>query len=133
MSAVHDQHHDQLLYQGWLELLSWMKGYAEERGVRFDKEADFPDFIYRMERPYEVPTTIMSASLSDSRGEPFLMCSVSPRHVEMKHIAVRVPGGHIHWHVHHDGQNLVTGKIPLSQHRFFKMADRAYQALAVKG
>jgi hypothetical protein len=131
MAAV--DHHDEQLYRSWLELIGWMRGYATEKGVRFEKEADFPDFIYRMERPYEVPTTIMSASLSDGRGEPFLICSVSPRHVEMKHIALRVPGGHIHWHAHHDGKHLVAGKIALSHERFVQMADRAYQALAVKG
>ncbi|MER3603305.1 MAG: NADH-quinone oxidoreductase, partial [Thermus sp.] len=62
--------HEKALYEAWVELLSWMRAYAKEKGVRFEKEADFPDFIYRMERPYDLPTTIMTASLSDALGEP---------------------------------------------------------------
>jgi hypothetical protein len=48
--------HEAKLYEAWVELLGWMRAYAEEKGVRFEKEADFPDFIYRMERPYDLPT-----------------------------------------------------------------------------
>jgi hypothetical protein len=69
MSASHERE----LYEAWVELLGWMREYAREKGVRFEKEADFPDFIYRMERPYDLPTTIMTASLSDALGEPFLL------------------------------------------------------------
>ncbi len=58
------------LYEAWVELLSWMREYAQAKGVRFEKEADFPDFIYRMERPYDLPTTIMTASLSDGSVSP---------------------------------------------------------------
>lgn len=58
------------LYEAWVELLSWMREYAQAKGVRFEKEADFPDFIYRMERPYDLPTTIMTASSPTGLGNP---------------------------------------------------------------
>ncbi|WP_135257717.1 NADH-quinone oxidoreductase subunit 15 [Thermus caldilimi] len=127
MSASHERE----LYEAWVELLSWMREYAREKGVRFEKEADFPDFIYRMERPYDLPTTIMTASLSDALGEPFLLADVSPRHAKLKRIGLRLPRAHIHLHAHYEpGKGLVTGKIPLTKERFFALADRAREALA---
>lgn len=86
MSAAHDHHHDEMLYQAWVQVIEWMKEYAAEKGVQFSKESDFPDFIYRMERPYDLPTTMMAVSLSDERGEPFFFASVSPRHAKLKHV-----------------------------------------------
>lgn len=132
MSAAHDHHHDEMLYKAWVQVLEWMQQYAAENGVQFTKESDFPDFIYRMERPYEIPTTVMAASLSDGRGEPFLLASVSPRHAELKHLSFRVPGGHIHYHAHwEEGKGLaLEGKIPLTKERLYGMADRAKTALA---
>jgi len=132
MSVAHNHQHDEMLYQAWVQVMEWMKEYASEKGVQFTKESDFPDFIYRMERPYELPTTIMAASLSDERGEPFFFASVSPRHAELKHVAFRVPGGHVHYHAHwEDGRGLVLeGKFPLTKERLFQMADRAKNALA---
>ena len=119
------------LYEAWVELLSWMREYAQAKGVRFEKEADFPDFIYRMERPCDLPTTIMTASLSDGLGEPFLLVDVSPRHAKLKRIGLRLPRAHIHLHAHYEpGKGLVTGKIPLTKERFFALADRAREALA---
>ena len=116
------------LYEAWVELLSWMREYAQAKSVRFEKEADF---IYRMERPYDLPTTIMTASLSDGLGEPFLLVDVSPRHAKLKRIGLRLPRAHIHLHAHYEpGKGLVTGKIPLTKERFFALADRAREALA---
>lgn len=131
---VNNYHHDELLYQAWVQVLDWMRQYAQEKNCRFEKESDFPDFIYRMERPYELPTTIMAASLSDHRGEPFLTAEVSPRHADLKRIGFRVPGAQIHWHAHyHQPQGLLLdGKLALSKEKLFQMADRASQALAVK-
>ena len=130
MGAAHD-HHDLMLYQSWVQVIEWMKEYAAEKGVQFTKESDFPDFIYRMERPYEVPTTTMAVSLSDERGEPFFFASVSPRHARLKHVAFRVPGGHIHYHAHwEDGKGLtLEGQFPLTKEKLFQMADRARSAL----
>lgn len=131
MSAAHDHHHDEMLYQAWVQVIEWMKEYAAEKGVQFSKESDFPDFIYRMERPYELPTTMMAVSLSDERGEPFFFASVSPRHAKLKHVAFRVPGGHVHYHAHwEDGKGLVLeGKFSLTKEKLYQMADRARAAL----
>ncbi|GIW26512.1 NADH-quinone oxidoreductase subunit 15 [Meiothermus sp.] len=132
MSAAHDPHHDAMLYQAWVQVIEWMKAYAAEKGVLFSKESDFPDFIYRMERPYDLPTTMMAVSLSDERGEPFFFASVSPRHAKLKHVAFRVPGGHVHHHAHwEDGKGLMLeGKFPLTKEKLYQMADRARAALA---
>lgn len=131
MSAAHD-HHDEMLYKSWVQVLDWMREYAADKGAGFVKESDFPDFIYRMERPYEVPTTIAVASLSDERGEPFLMAAVSPRHAELKHISFRVPGGQVHYHAHwEEGKGLaLEGKIAVTKEKLYSMADRARSALA---
>lgn len=131
MSAVHDHQHDAMLYRAWVQVIEWMKEYAAEKGVQFSKESDFPDFIYRMERPYELPTTMMAVSLSDERGEPFFFASVSPRHAKLKHVAFRVPGGHVHYHAHwEEGQGLVLeGKFSLTKEKLYQMADRARAAL----
>mgnify|MGYP005843563337 FL=1 len=132
MSAGHDHHHDEMLYKSWVQVIGWMKEYAAEKGVQFTKESDFPDFIYRMERPYQVPTTMMAVSLSDGRGEPFFFASVSPRHAKLKHVAFRVPGGHVHYHAHwEDGKGLaLEGKFPVTKEKLYQMADRARTALA---
>lgn len=136
MSVAHliNHHHDEMLYDAWVQVLEWMRQYAAEKGVRFEKESDFPDFIYRMERPYELPTTIMAASLSDEAGEPFLIASVSPRHAEMKRIELRVPGAMLHWHAHwEDGRGLVVGgKLPLDKARLYQLADRAREAKGIR-
>lgn len=75
-------------YQAWTEMLQWMREYAaQHEHALFSKEADFPDYIYRMERPYDLPTTIMSASLSNpANGKPVLLLSVSPRHSVFKEL-----------------------------------------------
>ena len=72
---------DLQFYQTWTNVLNWMREYSKvHEKASFEKEADFPDYIYRMERPYELPTTIMSASLSDGEGNPILFLNASPRH-----------------------------------------------------
>ncbi|AEB11514.1 NADH-quinone oxidoreductase subunit 15 [Marinithermus hydrothermalis] len=121
------ENHDKALYEAWVEVLDWLKAYAVERGVRFEWEADFPDYIYRMHRPYDLPTRVMTVSLSDERGEPFFLADVSPRHAKLKQISFRVPGGHLHWHAHYEeGRGLVLGgKIPLTKEKLYQLADRA--------
>lgn len=133
MSAGHS--HDQLLYKAWVELLGWMRDYANDKGVLFEKESDFPDFIYRMERPYELPTTVMAVSLSDHQGTPFFLAEVSPRHAQLKRIGLRVPAAHLHWHAHwEEGHGLVLGgKLPLNKAKLYQLADRAREARMIKG
>src|SRR5690625_5450702 len=41
-------------YAAWAELLEWMREYAEAgEHALFVKQADFTEYIYRMERPYQ--------------------------------------------------------------------------------
>ncbi len=80
---------DAAFYEAWRDLLDWMRAYAADRDdVIFEKEADFPDYIYRMERPYDLPTTVMSASLSEPDGQPVLMVNASPRHAVFKEVVL---------------------------------------------
>lgn len=122
-----DTSDDAELYAAWVGLLDWMRQYADGHNVAFVKEADFPDFIYRMERAYQLPTTMMTASLSDIRGEPFLIANVSSRHLEHKHISLKVPGAHLHWTAEYvSGKGLlIDGKVLLSKERLAQLASRA--------
>lgn len=89
---------DERLYTQWVELLGWLEAEASTRGLGFEKVADFPDYIYRMERPYDLPTTVMSVALTVG-GQPLLLAAVSPRHVDLKGISLRLMGGSKHWHL----------------------------------
>jgi NADH-quinone oxidoreductase chain 15 len=101
---------DLSIYTRWLELLGWMQDYAQKHGIRFDKESDFTSYIYRMERDYQLPTTVQSVSLGLEDGKPIIVASVSPFHEPLKHIGIRLLGGARHWHLHeHDG-HLLEGK-----------------------
>jgi hypothetical protein len=103
-------HSDLSIYTRWLELLGWMQDYAQKHGIRFDKESDFTSYIYRMERDYQLPTTVQSVSLGLEDGKPIIIASVSPFHEPLKHISLRLLGGARHWHLHeHDG-HLLEGK-----------------------
>ena len=118
---------DKAFYHAWNELLSWMREYANAQGrVVFEKEADFPDYIYRMERPYDLPTTIMSASLSDRRGRPVLLVNASPRHALFKEVIVHPFESHIYRKLtyHPELGTLAEGKRPFTKGRLFELADR---------
>ena len=120
---------DKAFYDAWNELLSWMRDYAAEReGVIFEKEADFPDYIYRMERPYDLPTTVMSASLSDERGHPILMASASPRHAIFKEVVLHPFESHTYRKMKCSPEKgvLVEGKRPFTQAMLVELADRLF-------
>ena len=103
-------HSDFAIYDRWLEVLGWMQQYAAKHGLRFDKESDFTQYIYRMEREYSLPTTVQSVSLGAPDGKALLIASVSPLHEPLKAIELRLLGGARHWHLHeHDG-HLLEGK-----------------------
>lgn len=88
---------DMAFYAAWAELLQWLRDYAAERpGVTFTKQADFTDYIYRMERPYDLPTTIMVASLSTSEGQPVLMASASQRAAVFKEVVLHPFDSHVY-------------------------------------
>ncbi|WP_424952176.1 NADH-quinone oxidoreductase subunit 15 [Deinococcus sp.] len=119
-------HDDARLYGAWVDLLGWMQDYATFSGLEFVKVSDFPDYIYRMERPYDLPTTTASASLN--RGaQPLLVASVSPRHVDLKAVQLRLMGGSKHWHLHAGAEGLLEGKRPFTRQRLHALLDGAVQ------
>ena len=117
---------DRAFYRVWSEVLDWMRTYAAERDVAlFEKEADFPDYIYRMERPYDLPTTVMSASLSDLDGKPVLMLNASPRHAVFKEVVLHPFESHTYRKLKLDaaGTGLAEGKRVFTQEMLYRLAD----------
>lgn len=107
-------------YAAWVELLSWMREIADAReDVRFEKEADFPNYIYRMHRDYDLPTTIMSASLSLPDGNPVLMVNASPPHTVFKEIVMHPIDSHAYRKLTlaADGEGLTEGKRRFTRER----------------
>ena len=124
---------DMAVYRAWAELLDWLREYAEgKEGVIFEKEADFPDYIYRMERPYDLPTIIMSASLSDTEGHPVLMVSASPRHAVFKEVTLHPFESHTYRKLTYspEANALVEGKRPFTKAMLFKLADDLFKVHA---
>ncbi len=118
------QHNDAIIYIQWLELLSWMQDYAQRSGLEVVKVSDFPDYIYRMERPYELPTTTATVSLN-AGDNALLLAAVSPRHVALKSVSIRLVGGSKHWHLHAGEAGLLEGKRPFTRERFEALAQQA--------
>ena len=119
---------DGRLYAQWVELLSWLESEAAARGLGFQKVADFPDYIYRMERPYDLPTTVMSVNVS-AGGQPLLVAAVSPRHAELGAVSLRLMGGSKHWHLHAGTRGLLEGKRPFTRERLGAVLDGALKGL----
>lgn len=120
---------DKAFYQAWNELLTWLREYAQAReGVIFEKEADFPDYIYRMERPYDLPTTVMSASLSLPDGKPVLLLNASPRHAIFKEVVVHPFESHVYRQLTYRSEQaaLAEGNRPFTKERLFELADRLF-------
>ncbi len=116
-------------YQAWAKILKWMEEYVQKCGkAKFEKEADFPDYIYRMERPYDLPTTIMSASLSDPQGKPILLLNASPRHSLFKEVIVHPYESHGYRKLtfNSDKQVLTEGKRVFTKDIFFSLADELF-------
>ena len=117
-------------YDSWAELLGWMQDYASKNEkAMFEKEADFPDYIYRMERPFDLPTTIMSASLSDNDGNPVLMLSASPRHAVFKEAVLHPFESHVYRKLKYseDKKGLVEGKRLLTKEMLVDLADELFE------
>ena len=124
---------DEAFYAAWQEVLGWMREYAGERDEAiFEKEADFPDYIYRMERPYDLPTTIMSASLSRPNGHPVLLINASPRHTVFKEVVVHPFESHTYRKLSYNGSKdaLTEGKRPFTKERLFELADSLFEVEA---
>lgn len=118
---------DMAFYRAWANLLEVMRGYAAEReDVIFQKEADFPDYIYRMERPFDLPTIVMSASLSRPDGYPLLMLNASPRHAVFKEVVVHPYDSHTYRKLKlaDDGVSLAEGPRLFDAARFRALADQ---------
>lgn len=120
---------DKAFYAAWVELLAWMREVADAReGVHFEKEADFPDYIYRMERPYDLPTTVMSASLSLPDGRPILLVNASPRHTVFKEIVMHPVDSHAYRKLTlaKEGGGLVEGRRPFTRAALEHLADELF-------
>ena len=114
------------IYDAWVELMGWMEEYAARNGLVFDREADFPAFIYRMHQPWELPTRTMSVSVSRENDEPFFTAAVSQPDDELKHVSLRAPGAHLHWHAHEHGGGLeLPGGVKLNKEKLFAFMDKA--------
>lgn len=121
---------DLKFYAAWAQLLEWMREYsAENDHARFIKQADFTEYIYRMARPYQMPTTIMSASLSDPDEKPVLMVSASPRHAVFKEVELHPFDSHVYRHLHlaEDGEGLAEGKRSFTRQMLYDLADRLFR------
>lgn len=121
-------HSDSALYAGWTELLGWLEAEAHARGLTYGKVADFPDYIYRMERPYDLPTTVMSVNVG-AGGQPLLVAAVSPRHADLGAVSLRLMGGSKHWHLHAGTRGLLEGKRPFTRERLGAVLDGALKGL----
>ena len=124
---------DLAFYTAWKGMLGWLREYADaHEGAILEKEADFPDYIYRMERPYDLPTTVMSASLSDPHGNPVLMLSVSPRHTVFKELSLHPFESHVYRKLKYDADKsaFVEGKRPFTKERLFALADELFRVEA---
>lgn len=124
---------DLAFYRAWADLLDAMRAYADGRDdVIFQKEADFPDYIYRMARPYGLPTTVMSASLSRPDGYPVLMLNASPRHAVFKEVVVHPYESHVYRKLTlaGDGAGLAEGVRPFDAARLHALADQLLGAPA---
>lgn len=124
---------DSAFYKKWTELLEWMRAYADtHEGVMFEKEADFPDYIYRMERPYDLPTTVMSASLSDAKGNPILLLNASPRHTVFKEIVLHPFESHVYRKLKYsaDKDALVESKRVFTKEMLHTLADDLFHVSA---
>lgn len=124
---------DRKFYAKWAELLDWMREYASAHdGVMFEKEADFTDYIYRMSRPYDLPTTIMSASLSDLNGKPVLLVNASPRHTVFKEVTLHPFESHTYRTLRYYAPKdaLAEGKRVFTKTMLSDLADELFAAHA---
>ena len=124
---------DMAFYRAWADLLDVMRAYADGRDdVIFQKEADFPDYIYRMARPYDLPTIVMSASLSRLDGYPVLMLNASPRHTVFKEVVIHPYESHVYRKatLAADGHGLTEGPRRFDADRLRALADQLLGAHA---
>jgi len=117
------------IYEAWNRLLENMKDYASKNNhAVFEKEAAFPDYIYRLQKDYQLPTNIMSASLSDTKGNPILMLSVSPRHSVLKSVTLHPYETHVYRKLKYSASKdaFVEKEREFSKDMLFKLADNLF-------
>lgn len=118
-------------YRAWTELLEWLREYAAAHdGVVFVKQSDFTDYIYRMARPYDLPTTIMSASLSNPQDQPILLVSASQRAAVFKEVVLHPFNSHVYRKLTlaADGVNLAEGPRIFTKEMLFELADNLFMS-----
>jgi hypothetical protein len=118
---------DLAFYRAWATLVEWLRDEAAARpDLEFVKQADFPDYIYRMERPYDLPTIHMSVSLSRPGGQPILLVSASPRHTVFKGVQLHPFGTHVHrtLRLAPDGTSLAEGPRVFTREMLTALVDR---------
>ncbi len=118
-------------YRAWTELLEWLREYAAANdGVKFVKQADFTDYIYRMARPYDLPTTILSASLSTPEDHPVLFVSASQRADVFKKVVLHPFDSHVYRNLKlaPDGVNLAEGPRIFTKEMLFELADGLFRS-----
>ncbi len=121
---------DKAFYQAWADLLEWMREYAaKHEGVRFVKQADFTDYVYRMARPYDLPTTILSASLSNDHDEPILLASASQRASVFKEVVLHPFESHVYRKLAlaKEGSGLSEGPRRFTKELLFRLADELFE------
>ncbi len=123
---------DRAFYGAWAELLEWARAFAEGRDdATFVKIADFPDYIYRMERPYDLPVIVMSASVArPADRHPVLLLSASPRHTVFKEVVLHPFDSHVYRRLTlaDDGQSLTEGRRVFDRERFERFASALFAA-----
>ncbi len=128
---------DRAFYESWKTMLDWLRDYAaRHEGVFYKMEADFPDYIYRMERPYDLPTITMTASLTKADGHPVLMVSASPRHAVFKEIVLHPFDSHVYrtlkWSPE-KGALVEEGRRPFTEEMFVGLAGELFGIGMVEG
>ncbi len=125
---------DRAFYAAWSDLLAWARSFAEGReDAVFVKIADFPDYIYRMERPYDLPVIVMSASLArPADRHPVLMLNASPRHAVFKEVVVHPFDSHVYRRLTlaEDGAGFVEGRRRFDRERFEALARSLFHDVA---
>lgn len=121
---------DLAFYRAWATLLDWLRAEADAQpGLTLVKQADFPDYIYRMERPYDLPTIVMSVTLARPDDQPVLMVSASPRHAVFKEVVLHPFDSHVYRHLTlaDDGEGLVEGRRVFTREMLARIVDRLAQ------
>lgn len=117
----------QVFYAAWAELLEWLRDYAaaSDGALKFVTQADFPDYIYRMERDYDLPVTTMAASLSTPADEMVLYVTASPRHALFKEVVVHPFGSHVYRSltIGSDGKRFSEGPRVFTKEMLFALVD----------